>query len=384
MKARFVVPAIVITLIGLYAAWFFSTHDRVPSEQWVWPSGEARTREFLAAERFAERMGWKVSEVRAMPALDQLPASSVLLVPARRQALHAGRATEILGWVERGGHLIAEAESPGVADPLFDQLGVVRARTDPSRGPIALELPKGGRALRVWTSDFISLETPARELRLRAGNKILSWRHGRGTVTVATSLRFARNPSFEDHLARTGKRPIPSIAGEDHAEAFFTLLSLTPGRELHVYYRPERLSLTDFLAENAAAALVTGALLLGLWLWSIAPRFGRVAPDVPPGRRRLLDHLRASGRYYWAKGMRSRLVVAARDAALRRIARAQPDFATASQSERISRLSIMASISKEEAARFLTAAGAMRGADFIRLAQHAQRVHSALEKGGNK
>jgi hypothetical protein len=74
-------------------------------------------------------------------------------------------------------------------------------------------------------------------------------------------------------------------------------------------------------------------------------------------------------------------VVAARDAALRRIARAQPDFATASQPERIARLASLAGITREEAARFISAAGAMRGADFIRIAQHAQRVHSALEKG---
>ena len=29
----------------------------------------------------------------------------------------------------------------------------------------------------------------------------------------------------------------------------------------------------------------------------------------------------------------------------------------------------------------MAAAGAMRGADFIRVTQHAQRVHKALEKG---
>jgi hypothetical protein len=114
------------------------------------------------------------------------------------------------------------------------------------------------------------------------------------------------------------------------------------------------------------------------------PRFGPVAPDAPPGRRRLLDHLRASGRYYWTKGLRSRLVVAARDAALRRIVRAQPDFAGAPQAERAARLARLAGISKEEASRFMVAAGAMRGADFIRVTQDAQRIHKALEKGSKQ
>ena len=67
--------------------------------------------------------------------------------------------------------------------------------------------------------------------------------------------------------------------------------------------------------------------------------------------------------------------------ALRRVARAQPDFAGAPEAERISRLSTLAGISRQDAARFMVAAGALRGADFIRITQHAQRVHSALEKG---
>jgi hypothetical protein len=79
--------------------------------------------------------------------------------------------------------------------------------------------------------------------------------------------------------------------------------------------------------------------------------------------------------------MRSRLVVAARDAALRRVARAQPDFPVSPSEERVARLATLAGISKEEATRFMSAAGAMRGLDFIRIVQHAQRIHAALEKG---
>ena len=92
-------------------------------------------------------------------------------------------------------------------------------------------------------------------------------------------------------------------------------------------------------------------------------------------------HLRASGRYFWAQGLRARLVIAARDAALRRVVRAQPDFATAPPQERAARLASLIGSSSEQAARFISAGGAMRGADFIRLANHAQRVHSALERG---
>ena len=46
----------------------------------------------------------------------------------------------------------------------------------------------------------------------------------------------------------------------------------------------------------------------------------------------------------------------------RRIARAQPDFATAPQAQRAVRLSSLAGISREESQRFIAAGGAMRGA----------------------
>jgi hypothetical protein len=366
MKARIFLAAGILVLVALAVVWFRNNFELVSVKEWVGASGEARLRPFLAAERFAERMGWKANELRSLPALDALPAGGVLLLPNRRQALSSDRMMELVRWAGRGGHLIVEAEYLGVPDPLLDILGVQRAEQPPPAKPLSAEVPAAGRRLSVAMPGAMKLVTAERDVRLRAGEQLVSFGHGRGVVTVATTLNFARNRA---------------IGASDHAEFLWQLLALTPGRELVVYWSPARLSLWGFLKEHAAAALAAGGVLLALWLWSIIPRFGPVAPDQPPGRRRLLDHLRASGRYYWVKGLRSRLVVAARDAALRRIARAQPDFATASQTEKISRLSSLAQIPKDDAARFLSAAGAMRGADFIKVTQHAQRVHSALEKG---
>ena len=323
MSRRLAVYA-VLALVVVGAAWLFMTFERAPVTEHVPPSGEARLREFLAAERFAERMGLRTGELRSVPELEKL-APGVLLLPNRRQALDAPHIARLLGWVQAGGHLIAEAEFPGVADPLLDTLRVKR--------------PDG---------------------------KPVSFARGKGVITVASSLNFARNSG---------------IGREGSAELLWQLLQLTPAPQLQVYFRPQRLSLAGFLLQHALAAVIAAALLLALWLWRIAPRFGPVAPDAPPSRRRLLDHLRASGRYYWSQGLRARLVLAARDAALRRIARAQPDFPAAAAGEKQARLAALVGIRAEEAAQFITAGGAMRGAEFIRTVQRAQRVHSALDKG---
>src|SRR5258708_17687041 len=108
----------VFALAGVWAAWFLATHDRVPAKEWVSPSGEARLRPFLAAERLAERMGLRVKELRSLPELDALPpAGWVLLMPARRQALDGNRLGPLVAWVERGGHLILEAEPLRLGGP---------------------------------------------------------------------------------------------------------------------------------------------------------------------------------------------------------------------------------------------------------------------------
>ena len=367
MKTRLIVGGALLALAIGAVVWWNMTFVRVPAKVWVGPSGEARLRQFLAAERFAERMGLPAKELRALPDIDALAPGGVLLMPTRRQALDAQRMDRILTWVQNGGHLIAEAEAHGISDPLFDLLAVRRIDAtwvgDPLTVPIA-----GG--LKVALRSRLGLEPPTGRLLVRAASgesvRLASFGRGRGVVTVTSSLDFARNPQ---------------IGELDHAEFFWRLARLTPATHLAVYWRPVRLSLWGFLTEHALAALAASLALLAMWLWHIAPRFGPVAPDAPPVRRRLLDHLRASGRYYWALDLRERLLIAARDAALRRVLRAQPEFATAPPHERAARLAALAGVPVGEAQRLLDAGGAIRGAAFIQVMQTAQRVHAALERG---
>jgi hypothetical protein len=369
MSARVLVPLALLALVALGVVWFLRNFEQVPGKERVPASGEARLRDFLAAERFAERMGMPTRELRSLAELEAPAPGAVLLLPNRRQALDAQRAARLLAWVQRGGHLVVEAELPGVPDPLLDGAGVRRETRKPPFKPIVLDA--GERRLTVRFRSGMALRVaPMDETRFQAGDQLVTVARGKGLLTAATSLNFARNDD---------------VGELDHAELLWRVLTLAPATSFQVFFHPERLSLWRFLVEHAAPALVGGFLVLGLWLWRIAPRFGPVPADPPPARRRLLEHLRASGRYLWTEGLRGELAAAARDAALRRLARAQPDFAVASPAEKAARLAGLAGIPREEAQRFIAAGGAhsarMRGADFMRLAAIAQRVHFALEKG---
>jgi hypothetical protein len=373
VRSRVLVFAGVAALAGLAVVWFLSSYERVPYRERVGPSSEARLRPFLAAERFAERMGLDAGEIRALPELDTLTPGGALLMPAQRQALEPRRLNQILAWVDRGGHLIVEAEFIGVSDPLLDLLAVRRSAVERGAAaakPLLVELGEG-RQLALSLPAGMALQRESGTTLLHAGAadapQLIAYRRGNGFVTVSASLQFLNN----------------RLIGEnDHAELFWHLLNLnraTPS--LQVLNHPQRLSLWGFLRERAAGVLFASIALLALWLWRIAPRFGPVAPDAPLARRRLLDHLRASGRYYWARGLRAELTAAARDAALRRLARAQPDFTSASDTEKVLRFASLTGISHEEASWFLTTSGTLSGADFIKLARDAQRTHAALEKG---
>jgi hypothetical protein len=367
-RTAVIVTVLVAALVAGLVWWWNATFVRVPTQVWVGASGEARLRPFLAAQRFAGRMGLAAKELRSLPEMDAIAPGGVLLVPNRRQSLDPQRMERMLTWVQNGGHLIAEAEAHGVPDPLFDLLAVRRVESTYSSAPVLLTF--GGRVVSLPLQGRLSLELPTGRLLLRGaiGEAVYlaSFTRGRGVVTVTTSLGFARNNA---------------IGTGDHAEALWQLMRLTPATHFAVYAQPVRLSLWRFLAEHALAVLFAGAALLVAWLWRIAPRFGPVAPDAPPARRRLLDHLRASGRYYWALDLRERLLVAARDAALRRVLRAQPEFAAARPEERAARLATLAGIGAGEAQRLLDAGGAVRGAAFIQIMQTAQRIHAALERG---
>ena len=363
MSRRVLVPLACFALAVLGVVWFLQTYERVPGKAYVPASGEARLRDFLAAERFAERMGLPARELRSLADLDALPRAGVLVVPHGRQAIDGPRIARLLAWVQAGGHLVAEAELLGVDDPLLASLGVAREARAPVVKPLAVEI--GDRRLSVSFRGRMALRTQATPRR-EVGDQLVSFARGKGIVTVATTLDFARNGL---------------IGANDNAEFLWTVLRLAPATSLEVFFRPERLSLWGFLTQHAAPALVAAFLLLAMWLWRIAPRFGPVPADPPPARRRLLDHLRASGRYLWSQGLRGRLAVAARDAALRRLARAQPDFALASPGEKAARLAALAAIPRDDAQRFIAAAGALRGADFMQLTAVAQRIHFALERG---
>lgn len=373
------VAIVLVALAGLGLVWFLNNFDYVDERVYVGPQGEARRNRFLAAERLLARMGTKVRHLKTIPELRELPPNGTLILPDRREALGPDARARLLKWVDDGGHLVVEDESASVPDPVLDALEVTRTEVKPApakgpqKGPqqrplVQARLPHAPETMRVDMHSMQTLDAPFATVKVESRNAthLVHFPRGRGQVTVLNDLEFVRNRA---------------IGRNDHAEFLWQIVRFQPDTAgVFVFDNPQKLSLWRWLATNAWAVLAGGALALAAWLWRIGSRFGPVAPDPEPDRRRLLDHLRASGRFQWARGGATDLVEAAREAALRRVARAHPDFAALDAPEQEARLAALFDLRGEEARLVVAPPHPRTGAELVAAIGVYQRIQERLAR----
>lgn len=355
-------------VLGL--VWFLSNYERVTDKEWVGYSGEARRNPYLAAERLLARMGVAARHAKTIPELKELPVNGTLILPDRRDALTPDARERLLEWVDAGGHLIVEDENRSLPDPVLDALGVQRKPTKaPAKlPPVEAKLPHAPAPMKVEMHSLQSIDAPQAKVRVDGthATHLLHFERGRGQVTVMNDLNFMRNGS---------------IGRNDHAEFLWQIVRFQPDTPaVFVFDNPQKLSLARWLADNAWAVLAAGGLLLVVWLWRVASRFGPVAPDPEPARRRLLDHLRASGRFQWARGGGNALVEAAREAALRRVGRAYPDFAGLTRAEQEARLVALFGIGGDDARKVIAPANPRTPGELMLAVGVYQRIQERLSR----
>jgi hypothetical protein len=300
-------------LIAGAAGLFFTLFEKEEITRHFGYSPEARQNDLLAARRFLKRMGIPAENMATpSPASTLPPTSDVILLATKRLTVDKRTQDILLGWVRSGGHLVLTARSDTVTDgflDFFERFNEVESEGDLFLETLAVETIHQSADSKqrkdydgtgvafpaiddfVWVDFNLELRLQSKHERFQSlagdqdGDFVLTGRLGTGQVTVMSDRRILHN-------RKIGKK--------DHARFLLELVNLGhyPAK-VWLIAEDDMPGLYAWLWKHAHEAVLSIILLLILILFSVSRRFGPVLDITPPTRRRLLEHIQASGWFLW-------------------------------------------------------------------------------------
>lgn len=392
MKQNLLISLLVVATLAGGLLWFLNNFKLEEVDEYVGFRGEARSNNLYAARTFLQRMGIP-SERRDN--LTRLPDSdTVILLNTQRYTLSGKRMEQLLNWVENGGHLITRARL-GKADERDDEkqrdrdieerdllqstLGISvlqQVVLDDNEGetpfpltltgvadPLMVDLPFLHNLMADDATPHHLTYTPENGGAEQQATWMLQKSYGAGQVTLASSLDFVENYALDR---------------ADHARILWHLVHRdNPEPRVWLLHQTRLPSLPERLIQHAWAVLLSLFLLLLFSFWALMPRFGNLIPSPPPERRRILEHIRASGRFMWKQGNRQHgrtaLIAAGRAAIEDTVQRRFPAWQTLTPEARLAYLTPLTGLDTTRLHTLLTQ-DTLNEQDFITLMQVAERI----------
>jgi len=257
--------------------------------------GKARVNPWLAAERFAGRMGW---EVRSMISWTAPAGEDAMWIIPASILNNESFTNRIEQWVGIGGHLILLVEHadeatndwsvghpPLVLEPalfsMLERAGIVlKPAPSAGGGAVATEIGFAGRTFKVDATSRTSVALTGGRPGVFA-----SVQAGEGRITVLTDGRLFRNRW---------------IGENDNAALLGALVKAMRYEGALVFMRGSGLSLWALSRIHLQPFMLGLAVWVLLWLWKNSTRFGPMeAASVPPVSRGHARHLEALGDFLW-------------------------------------------------------------------------------------
>ncbi len=299
-----------VTFIAAGSIWFLQNFELKQVDAYTGYKGEARSNSLFAARLFLKRMGIPAERHDGLTELP--PNDTVIILNTERYSLSNEKTEELLDWVARGGHLItrartdvdslvqaeaAESNEKGFStenrDLLQDTLDIsIGPHIMPDDDlPILFKPANSEETLSIELDFFNSLNTTRNDTihyQLENDTWFMDQPYGKGHVSLLTSLDF-----FENH----------SLNSVDHGKMLWYLVHSHKAEPKQVWllHQDTLPSLITLLLRHAAPLVFACALLLLFAFWALIPRFGAIIPEPPPQRRRILDHIKASGQFLWKR-----------------------------------------------------------------------------------
>jgi hypothetical protein len=367
---------VVLALAGLAGYWFYLNFSLVEEEVDSGFPTAARQNPLLAAERF---LAANSRHAKSQPSLGELPPThATLIMPGERFDVGPERAARLLDWVRAGGHLVVSAETVWSdearrrQDWLLMPLGIdsdyTDAVTENARLPLDVDLSDADDFMQVHLSRNQMLTAgeknrPYATLGSEYGDHILRYRLGKGVLTVLSDADFLEN----------------RLIGEnDNAALLWHLVSVRPQGEIWLVYSGDMPPLWKWIWQNAWMVVLSFAVLLTAWLIARGRRFGPPLPSPTLQRRRLLDHIHASGLFFWRTGHHEKLLHGARDTLHRDLLLQHPGLAVCTKTEQATRLAALSGYSEDDVFRAMFHPCAADEFEFTRTIQLLAKLRKKL------
>lgn len=305
--------------------------------------GEAADNSFLALERLLTRHNIKLNKANNLDKiLAKLQVQDVLLFNTDIENLNAQQLQRIQTWVKRGGQLWLRAPEADEAtrkkwaeeEPFLQQFGAYREsfpydqKADPEATPPkkAGESPKVPIPSILWNKEKLRVHFRETE-RLKFQTASLSSQQIAADPQGMRVAQFKLEQGNVLFFSEWGWLENARLWRYDHAYFFWKLLPSNPSAFWITDFEIDR-DITQPPKLLGEFALWWLSLLVGIGflVWHLGHRFGSILLPPDLARRRLLEHVEASGRFLWQHQQGMGLIHEVREQVLQRIYQKYPDW----------------------------------------------------------
>lgn len=392
-KVAWLLGIVLLTLFVWGAYKLYQRLELVETEEKITLKGEATKNPLYAARIFLNRMGIPASSKQSLQGLKALPETDTLLIiSSKRSTLSRQGTDDLYAWVNNGGHLIAlttvdydfsdyemedEDEKIPSSDPLQALLGVrtgERVSVFGKKTQFKIALKDVKHPLELQGESFYPIESLSgfssddEIIKIKNEAFILRRHIGKGMITLVADLDFINNRN---------------IRKADHAEILWQLAhGLDIPENVWLIHNDEVPALWRLLWKHAWALIVSLTLMFVLWLYRAAHRFGPMIPKASEDRRSLLEHINASGNFYWKHQQKAKLIASTREALNQRLAITHPGWKQLSNAEKVAQLAARLERPQEEIQQLLFdpnyGLNKRKSDDFIQLIKQLEQVRTSL------
>ena len=328
-RQQWLIIAAVVILSALGFQWFFTHFEareiKVPDSR----KGEARYNPLYASKLFLNEMGIRASSRTLPEILRDLPSGKdTIVIDNEHHYTKPEQLITLLDWVRQGGHLFLRPslsndieEGETLTDPLLETQGIsarfsTRNITEDETVELRIEHPKPPRSLHIHFQEVLQLlGEQASDIAIfdDNGTHLIQRNLGAGQLSILSDMSFMDNDNIGEY---------------DHAEALWQLLhwNQTDPGTVWLIHTEKVTPLWQLIWQNAKPLLLIALLAFIAWVYRMSQRFGPQEPIAPPARRRLMEHIEASGRHYWRNHSADRLLQSTRQALLQRLNQTHPGW----------------------------------------------------------